>query len=222
MYTFSGCGCRHLDLVSPAHSPQATVRYTLYLSGLRSALPATTDSADRRLLRGLTVAEVHLTHAPRSVISQHATPRRVLQDVARKVDDVGDGSATITAKVQGPFEGHDMTASEERIYTHMVFFAGGIGATAVMPMIKRAALRRAGKAPGTRRPPPPPPGVRCAIPCLRTMHTYHAYVTCICTMHMYHAAHHMTPGALLPPRSHATLHATRLLLHTRNVETVTG
>jgi hypothetical protein len=79
--------------------------------------------------------------------AQHVAPcftTRVIQDLMNKVAaHAGTQPATVMAKVQGPFEGEDMTASEELIYTHMVVFAGGIGATAVLPMVKRTAMRRA-------------------------------------------------------------------------------
>jgi hypothetical protein len=52
------------------------------------------------------------------------------------------GRSTLLAKVQGPFEGHNMTAGQELVYCHIVVCAGGIGATAVLPMLVRAAMRR--------------------------------------------------------------------------------
>jgi hypothetical protein len=83
----------------------------------------------------------------------YATPKlndclALVQDLMAKVSEPGGRATRIIAKVQGPFEGEDMSASEELIYTHIVVFAGGIGATAVMPMVKRAAMRRSGELPG--------------------------------------------------------------------------
>lgn len=52
------------------------------------------------------------------------------------------GRSTLIAKVQGPFEGDIMTPAQERVYSRIVVCAGGIGSTAVLPMLIRALLRR--------------------------------------------------------------------------------
>lgn len=46
-----------------------------------------------------------------------------------------------------------MSAAEELIFTHIAVFAGGSGAMAVLPMVKRAAMRRAALPVGTTLPP---------------------------------------------------------------------
>lgn len=43
--------------------------------------------------------------------------------------------------MQGPFEGESLAT--DRVFTHIVACAGGIGATAILPVVMRAALGRA-------------------------------------------------------------------------------
>jgi hypothetical protein len=68
----------------------------------------------------------------------------MMQDLAALASTSGNlqGRSTIIAKVQGPFEGHSMSPAEERVFGRMVVCAGGIGATAVLPMLLRSVLHR--------------------------------------------------------------------------------
>lgn len=85
---------------------------------------------------------------PAALVKAQCSYRDWVQDLVAKVAGPGGQATGIVAKVQGPFEGENMSAAEELIYTHMVVFAGGIGATAVMPMVKSAAMRRSRALPG--------------------------------------------------------------------------
>jgi hypothetical protein len=87
-----------------------------------------------------------------AVESDRAVARRFLalqdlenvQDLAAiaQMSSSHHGRSSVLAKVQGPFEGHNMTAGQELVYSQIVVCAGGIGATAVLPMLVRAAMRR--------------------------------------------------------------------------------
>jgi hypothetical protein len=68
----------------------------------------------------------------------------VLQDLATIANAQAShqGRSTLFAKVQGPFEGHNLTPAQERVYSRIVVCAGGIGSTAVLPMLMRAVLHR--------------------------------------------------------------------------------
>ena len=65
------------------------------------------------------------------------------QDLAQLATKLAraEGRATLRAKVQGPFEGESLAT--DRVFTHVVACAGGIGATAILPLVMRAALSRA-------------------------------------------------------------------------------
>jgi predicted ferric reductase len=52
------------------------------------------------------------------------------------------GESRILVKVQGPFDHHTLSVAEESLYQHLLFVAGGIGATAVLPTLTRAFIRR--------------------------------------------------------------------------------
>ena len=73
-----------------------------------------------------------------------------MQDLMSMVtqEHTADNSTSILCKVQGPFDEHTLSAAEEAAYSHVIFCAGGIGATAVLPMLMRAAMRRAEPKPG--------------------------------------------------------------------------
>jgi hypothetical protein len=54
------------------------------------------------------------------------------------------GSHTrFTAKVQGPFDGHPMTLESLNHYGGLLYVAGGVGVTAVLPHVKRFAIEHA-------------------------------------------------------------------------------
>jgi ferredoxin-NADP reductase len=66
-----------------------------------------------------------------------------LQDLAAlKAAQEETGESRILVKVQGPFDHHTMSIAEESLYQHLLFVAGGIGATAVLPFVTRAFIRR--------------------------------------------------------------------------------
>jgi predicted ferric reductase len=66
-----------------------------------------------------------------------------LQDlVALKAAQEESGESHLMVKVQGPFDHHTMSVAEESLYQHLLFVAGGIGATAVLPVVTRAFIRR--------------------------------------------------------------------------------
>lgn len=70
-------------------------------------------------------------------------------------EESGEGSKLLV-KVQGPFDHHTMDEAQEAFYQHLLFVSGGIGATAVLPAVTRAFIRRSEK-PSTYLHPPPPP-----------------------------------------------------------------
>ncbi|NJR43093.1 MAG: hypothetical protein HC767_10995 [Akkermansiaceae bacterium] len=44
------------------------------------------------------------------------------------------------AKIQGPYDGHNMADYETDTFTRKLFITGGVGITAVLPMLKRMIL----------------------------------------------------------------------------------
>lgn len=48
----------------------------------------------------------------------------------------------VTARVQGPFGGHDLPVHEMDTPQHMIVFVGGVGAPTVLSILKRLALHR--------------------------------------------------------------------------------
>ena len=76
----------------------------------------------------------------------------VLQDLARLASAAPNGLLQLNAKVQGPFEGHELSMEAQAAYSHLVACAGGIGITAVLPLLKRAALQRAAAEKGVSPP----------------------------------------------------------------------
>ena len=62
----------------------------------------------------------------------------------------------VTARVQGPFGGHNLPAAEMDAPQHMIVFVGGVGAPTVLSILKRLALHRdlnklhSGAQPGSR------------------------------------------------------------------------
>lgn len=48
----------------------------------------------------------------------------------------------VTARVQGPFGGHNLPTAEMDAPQHMIVFVGGVGAPTVLSILKRLALHR--------------------------------------------------------------------------------
>jgi hypothetical protein len=48
----------------------------------------------------------------------------------------------VTARVQGPFGGHNLSVAEMDEPQHMIVFVGGVGAPTVLSILKRLALHR--------------------------------------------------------------------------------
>jgi hypothetical protein len=48
----------------------------------------------------------------------------------------------VTARVQGPFGGHNLPVAEMDEAQHMIVFVGGVGAPTVLAILKRLALHR--------------------------------------------------------------------------------
>jgi hypothetical protein len=48
----------------------------------------------------------------------------------------------VTARVQGPFGGHNLPAAEMDEAQHMIVFVGGVGAPTVLAILKRLAMHR--------------------------------------------------------------------------------
>jgi hypothetical protein len=46
----------------------------------------------------------------------------------------------VDAKIQGPYDGHNMTGYEIDTFTHKLFLTGGVGIVAVLPILTRMAL----------------------------------------------------------------------------------
>lgn len=65
-----------------------------------------------------------------------------MQRLADILRSEADGTRRETVKMQGPFEGHNMAAAEESVYAHMLFFSGGVGITAILPMLVRSLRHR--------------------------------------------------------------------------------
>jgi hypothetical protein len=66
-----------------------------------------------------------------------------MQDLAAlKAAQEEAGESRILVKVQGPFDHHTISMADESLYQHLLFVAGGIGATAVLPSVTRAFMRR--------------------------------------------------------------------------------
>lgn len=46
----------------------------------------------------------------------------------------------VDAKIQGPYDGHNMAGYEVDTFTRKLFISGGVGIAAVLPMLKRMAV----------------------------------------------------------------------------------
>lgn len=49
----------------------------------------------------------------------------------------GKLSGPVDAKIQGPYDGHNMDIPEIETYTRKLFISGGVGIAAVLPMLQR-------------------------------------------------------------------------------------
>ena len=47
----------------------------------------------------------------------------------------------VDAKIQGPYDGHDMADYEIDAYSHKLFLTGGVGIASVLPTLTRIALQ---------------------------------------------------------------------------------
>lgn len=84
-------------------------------------------------------------HTALSCQSQLDSAVQALLSMVRKSQSGASTSEPVQldCKIQGPFDGHTLSLADERTYSHLVFCAGGIGATAVLAMALHAAARRA-------------------------------------------------------------------------------
>jgi len=48
----------------------------------------------------------------------------------------------LTARVQGPFDGHEVSVADQQRLSGMLFFSGGSGITAVTATVQRCAYQR--------------------------------------------------------------------------------
>lgn len=66
-----------------------------------------------------------------------------MHHMQRLADKASSGffNGPVDAKIQGPYDGHNMAGYEIDAYTQKLVLCGGVGIAAVLPMLKRMALR---------------------------------------------------------------------------------
>ena len=71
-----------------------------------------------------------------------ASTRTIPAYLQRLADAAVSGhlNGPVDAKIQGPYDGHNMAGYEVDTYTRKLVISGGVGIAAVLPMLKRMAL----------------------------------------------------------------------------------